>query len=80
MSAPTLDHVDSVDEDLKVESIYKTPPVKSIEQILEADKEDERLRKYKKTQLGESKGGGFVVKPNDLRQIIVKKAWTMCDK
>lgn len=61
MSAPTLDHVDSVDEDLEVESNYKPPPEKSIEQILEADKEDESLRKYKETLLGEAKTGGVIV-------------------
>ena len=61
MSEPQLDHVDSVDEELEVESNYKPPPEKTIEEILEADKEDESLRKYKETLLGEAKGGSVVV-------------------
>lgn len=59
MSDPTGDHVDVVDEEL--ESDYKPPPERSIEEILEADKEDESLRKYKETLLGEAKAGGIVV-------------------
>lgn len=59
MSEPVLDHVDSVEEE--VESRYKPPPEKTIEQILEADKEDESLRKYKETLLGEAKAGGVIV-------------------
>lgn len=59
MSDPTGDHVDALEEEL--ESDYKPPPEKSIEQILEADKEDESLRKYKETLLGEAKAGGIVV-------------------
>jgi len=59
MSDPTGDHVDALEEEL--ESNYKPPPEKSIEQILEADKEDESLRKYKETLLGEAKSGGIIV-------------------
>lgn len=61
MSEPVLGHVDSVDDELEVESTYKPPPEKTIEEILEADKEDESLRKYKETLLGEAKAGGVVV-------------------
>ncbi|RLU24795.1 hypothetical protein DMN91_002885 [Ooceraea biroi] len=73
MSDPTGDHVDALDEELEVESSYKPPPEKSIEQILETDKEDESLRKYKETLLGEAKAGGIVVDPHDPRKVIVKK-------
>lgn len=59
MSDPTGDHVDALEEEL--ESNYKPPPEKSIEQILEADKEDESLRKYKETLLGEAKAGGIII-------------------
>lgn len=58
MSEP--DHTDSID-DVEVESNYKPPPEKSIEQILNSDKEDESLRKYKETLLGEAKSGGIIV-------------------
>lgn len=61
MSDPTGDHVDALEEDLEVESNYKPPPEKTIEQILETDKEDESLRKYKETLLGEAKAGGIIV-------------------
>jgi len=61
MSDSTGDHVDALDEEPDVESSYKPPPEKSIEQILETDKEDESLRKYKETLLGEAKSGGIVV-------------------
>lgn len=61
MSEPNTDHIDSVEEELEVESNYKPPPEKTIEQILETDKEDESLRKYKETLLGEAKSGGVVV-------------------
>jgi Rho GDP-dissociation inhibitor len=73
MSEANLEHVDSVDDELEVESNYKPPPEKSIEQILETDKEDESLRKYKETLLGEAKAGAVVVDPNDPRKVIVKK-------
>lgn len=61
MSDATTDHVDAVEDELEVESNYKPPPEKTIEQILEADKEDESLRKYKETLLGEAKAGGVIV-------------------
>lgn len=61
MSDPTGDHVDALEEELEVESNYKPPPEKTIEQILETDKEDESLRKYKETLLGEARAGGIVV-------------------
>ncbi|XP_014237195.1 rho GDP-dissociation inhibitor 2 isoform X1 [Trichogramma pretiosum] len=73
MSEPVLDHVDSVDEELETDTNYKPPPEKTIEQIMEADKEDESLRKYKETLLGEAKAGGVVVDPSNPRKVIVKK-------
>ncbi|XP_058791544.1 rho GDP-dissociation inhibitor 1 isoform X3 [Phymastichus coffea] len=73
MSEPTLQHVESVDEEGEAMPNYKPPPEKSIEEILEADKEDESLRKYKEALLGESKTGGVVVDPSDSRKVIVKK-------
>lgn len=44
-----------------VEANYKPPPEKSIEEILAADQEDESLRKYKETLLGEAQMGKIVV-------------------
>ncbi|XP_023727382.1 rho GDP-dissociation inhibitor 1 isoform X1 [Cryptotermes secundus] len=55
------------------DSNYKPPPEKTIEEILETDKEDESLRKYKEKLLGDAKTGIVVVEPNDPRKVIVKK-------
>lgn len=43
------------------ESNYKPPPEKTIEEILEADQDDESLRKYKETLLGQAQTGPIVV-------------------
>lgn len=51
---------DEVDTE-EVDSLYKPPPEKTIEQILEADKDDESLRKYKEALLGEAQSGGVIV-------------------
>lgn len=43
-----------------VDSSYKPPPEKTIEEILAADKEDESLRKYKEALLGDAKSGAVI--------------------
>lgn len=45
----------------EIDSNYKPPPEKTIEEILETDKEDESLRKYKEALLGEAKEGKIIV-------------------
>lgn len=45
----------------EVESSYKPPPEKTIEEILAADQEDESLRKYKEALLGEAQEKKIVV-------------------
>nr|ABR27883.1 Rho GDP-dissociation inhibitor [Triatoma infestans] len=67
------EHIESALEDLEIESSYKPPPEKSIEEIISADKEDESLQKYKEALLGEAKGGKIVVESNDERNVIVKR-------
>ncbi|KAK3927889.1 Rho GDP-dissociation inhibitor 1 [Frankliniella fusca] len=57
----------------EVDSNYKPPPEKTIEEILAADKEDESLRKYKEALLGDAKSGAVIFDPNDERKVIVKK-------
>ncbi|XP_026278999.1 rho GDP-dissociation inhibitor 1 isoform X1 [Frankliniella occidentalis] len=57
----------------EVDSNYKPPPEKTIEEILAADKEDESLRKYKEALLGDAKAGAVIFDPNDERKVIVKK-------
>lgn len=52
---------DDIDTDNEVDSSYKPPPEKTIEQILQADQDDESLRKYKEALLGEAQAGGVIV-------------------
>lgn len=52
---------DDIENESDVDANYKPPPEKTIEQILEADKDDESLRKYKETLLGEAKEGAIIV-------------------
>uniref|UniRef100_A0A0A9W2P2 Rho GDP-dissociation inhibitor 3 n=1 Tax=Lygus hesperus TaxID=30085 RepID=A0A0A9W2P2_LYGHE len=59
--------------DLEIESNYKPPPEKSLEEILSADQEDESLQKYKAALLGEAKAQAIIVDPSDERKVIVKK-------
>jgi len=53
---------------------YQPPAEKSIDAMLETDKEDESLEKYKKTLLGDAMGGtgAVVVDEADPRKVIVK--------
>lgn len=43
------------------ETSYKPPPEKTIEEILQIDQEDESLRKYKETLLGQAQTGPIIV-------------------
>lgn len=61
------------EEEHELDSRYKPPPEKTIEEIIAADQDDESLRKYKEALLGEAKEGTIVVDPDDERKVIVKK-------
>ena len=50
---------------------YKPPPEKSIKDIIQADQDDESLRKYKETLLG-SDADKIIVDPNDQRKVLVR--------
>jgi hypothetical protein len=52
-------HINTPEEEN--ESNYKPPPEKTIEEILETDKDDESLRKYKEKLLGDAKTGTVIV-------------------
>ena len=52
---------------------YKPPPVKTLDEIINTDKEDESLRKYKEALLGQATKDAVIVEPNDPRKVIVKK-------
>ena len=52
-------HINTPEEEN--ESNYKPPPEKTIEEILETDKDDESLQKYKEKLLGEAKTGTIIV-------------------
>lgn len=60
-------------EELEIETTYRPPPEKSLEELLSTDKEDESLQKYKAALLGEAKEGKVIVVANDERKVIVKK-------
>lgn len=62
--APNVSEVaDEVDQ-LSLDANYKPPPQKTINEILEADKEDESLRRYKEALLGSAAGGANVIVGN----------------
>ena len=52
---------------------YKPPPEKSLTEIINADKEDESLQKYKQTLLGAATKEQVIVEPNNPNRVIVKK-------
>jgi len=56
---------DSVDklaihDDDEIDSNYKPPPEKTIEELLNADKEDASLQKYKEKLLGDANSGKII--------------------
>jgi len=64
-----------VDVDHEDDPNYQPPPEKSIDDMLQADKDDESLVKYKAALLGGAVAGSgaIVVEPDDPRKVIVKK-------
>lgn len=48
-------------EELVVDTNYKPPPEKTIQEILAADQEDESLKKYKAALLGNVKAGQVII-------------------
>jgi len=63
-----------VDVDQEDDPNYKAPAEKSIDDILETDKEDQSLQQYKATLLGSAAAGSgaVVVDESDPRKVIVK--------
>merc|ERR1712098_143144 len=64
-----------VDVDHEDDPNYQPPPEKSIDDMLQHDKDDESLQKYKAALLGGAVAGSgaIVVEPDDPRKVIVKK-------
>lgn len=56
-SPNVTDVAEDVDQ-LSLDANYKPPPQKTITEILEADKEDESLRRYKEALLGGAAASG----------------------
>lgn len=56
-TANVTDVAEEVDQ-LSLDANYKPPPQKTITEILEADKEDESLRRYKEALLGGAAASG----------------------
>ena len=70
-TAPAPVEVDVEQEDEN----YQPPPAKSIDELLQSDKDDEALQKYKAALLGSAVAGSgaVVVDPADKRSVILKK-------
>ena len=68
-TAPAPVDVEQEDEN------YQPPPAKSIDELLQSDKDDEALQKYKAALLGSAVAGSgaVVVDPADKRSVILKK-------
>lgn len=59
---------------------YKAPEFRTLAEILETDKADESLRRYKEALLGGAAASGDVIyDENDKRRVIVKKLALMVD-
>lgn len=58
---------------------YKPPPEKTLKEILDADKNDESLRKYKETLLGNAIATPIILEPNDPRKVLVRKLVLVVD-
>lgn len=52
---------------------YKPPAAKSLKDIVEADKEDPSLQKYKETLLGAATAEAIIVEPDNPSRVLVKK-------
>lgn len=52
---------------------YQAPPEKTLQEIIDADKEDDSLRKYKEALLGSAlTKDAVIVYPDDPRKVIVR--------
>jgi Rho GDP-dissociation inhibitor/dynein assembly factor 5 len=58
---------------------YKPPPEKTLEEIINADKEDESLKKYKEALLGNATKDEVIVDPTDPNRVIVKSLALLAD-
>lgn len=65
-------HIEPVADEDDVSS-YKPPPEKSLEEMISQDQDDESLRKYKETLLGNSAAGAVVVDPSNQNRVLVRK-------
>lgn len=71
---------DKVPDDLhEEEANYKPPPEKSLKEIVEADKEDESLQKYKEALLGQAVKESVIVDTNNPNRVIVKNLALVVD-
>jgi len=74
------DHVqENIEQEVEDGSTYKPPPEKSLQEILEADKEDESLRKYKETLLGMATAETIILDHSDPRKVIVRQLVLVVD-
>lgn len=57
----TPEDVEKLDVNDELDTSYKPPPEKSLDELINADKEDESLQKYKEKLLGEATSGKIII-------------------
>ncbi|KAJ7329971.1 hypothetical protein JRQ81_016145 [Phrynocephalus forsythii] len=68
-------HVEEDEDELDSKLNYKPPPLKTLQELQELDKDDESLAKYKKTLLGD----GPVVADPSIPNVTVTRLTLVCD-
>ncbi|CAG0919265.1 unnamed protein product [Notodromas monacha] len=61
------------EHEVDVDALYKPPPEKSIDEMLQQDTNDESLKKYKEALLGKATQEKIILEPEDPRKVLVKK-------
>lgn len=61
MSGDHLPDVGKLEVNEEVDSTYRPPPEKSLDELINTDKDDESLKKYKEKLLGEATAGKVIV-------------------
>jgi len=72
------EHDNGSDSGVDPESLYKPPAQKTVQEILEADKEDESLRKYKETLLG-ANVVGVIIDAKNPKNVLVRSLTLVAD-
>lgn len=66
-------------DDEEINPGYKPPAEKSLSDIVEADKDDESLKKYKESLLGTAINSEVIIDANNSNRVIVKQLSLLVD-